>query len=56
MLIKGDEMQQLKTLIHSGININQGTHFTRITARAIVIKYYLCTQIVMKIIAYLAVV
>ena len=38
MLIKGDEMQQLKTLIHSGININQGTHFTRITARAIVIK------------------
>ena len=31
-------MLQLKTLIHSGININQGTQFTRLTARAIVIK------------------
>ncbi|MBB1276172.1 MULTISPECIES: NUDIX hydrolase [unclassified Pseudoalteromonas] len=31
-------MQQLKTLIHSGINIDQGTQFTRLTARAIVIK------------------
>ncbi|KAA1156827.1 NUDIX domain-containing protein [Pseudoalteromonas fuliginea] len=31
-------MQQLKTLIHSGININEGTIFTRLTARAIVTK------------------
>ena len=31
-------MQQLKTLIHSGINIDQGSQFTRLTARAIVIK------------------
>ena len=31
-------MQQLKTLVHSGINIDQGTQFTRLTARAIVIK------------------
>jgi len=32
-------MQQLKTLLHSGINIDQGTQFTRVTARAITIKY-----------------
>jgi len=31
-------MRLLKTLVHSGININQGTSFTRLTARAIVIK------------------
>lgn len=31
-------MQLLKTMVHPGININQGSQFTRRTGRAIVIK------------------
>ena len=31
-------MQLLKTMVHPGINLNQGTQFTRRTGRAIVIK------------------
>ena len=31
-------MQLLKTMVHPGINLNQGSQFTRRTGRAIVIK------------------